>query len=407
VEVANPVKRQVHVEEVGDDLVLCRRTGSESARRLAPLGLTFWTVGCVGIAVLVAFEPTADNIILAQPFWSMCLFMAIWLVRVDFGSESLRIGPDGLEYRSRALVPLRERHVPLREIRGIAHYSRVVDGERGRTEHGLMIETLGKPVRFGQGVGRMERPWLAGLLHRHLQALVPDRTIEHRLEGAEEKAVQIEVMRPERAIPKAPSDSKVQSRTDWDRLDVLRRGSFHLAALGVVTFVNLLGNGCVAAFVTQTVKHFHWSLCLFLIPFVIIGLGMFLVWWAVLLDPFRVERWSIGPGEIRTRHSILGMGLSRCYDAEELGWIELRKRARGRELRLTPQGDEADTPYSLGLVGRDGRDRLVIDGLTEGEARWVGGLAYHALKGWLPKDGGSVPPPRDPAASLWDREIDG
>jgi hypothetical protein len=159
--------------------------------------------------------------------------------------------------------------------------------------------------------------------------------------------------------------------------------------------------------VTQIAKHFHWSLCLFLIPYEAVGFGMFLLWWAVLLDPFRLERWSISPGEIRTRHSILGMGLSRRYDAEELGWIELRRRASSREMRLTPQGDEADTPYSLGLVGRDGRDRLVIDGLTEGEARWVGGLAHHTLKGWLPKDGGSVPPPRDRAASLWDREIDG
>jgi hypothetical protein len=64
---------------------------------------------------------------------------------------------------------------------------------------------------------------------------------------------------------------------------------------------------------------------------------------------------------------------------------------------FTPAGEEADTPYSLGLVGQDGRDRLVIDGLTEGEARWIGGLLCAPLKD-RPRAAGADP--------LWDRWID-
>ena len=405
VEVARPLKCRVHIKQAGEDLVLRRRTGSFAGAGFLLLWLTGWTVACVFLVGAVAREPTPEHIIFALPFWSSWLFVTLSLAWLLFGSENLRIGPDGLEYRSRALVPLRERHVPLHEIRGVSHYSRVVDHEHDRTEHGLMIETLGKPVRYGQGVEPMEWLWLADRLHRHLQALVPDRTIEHRPEGAVEKSVRIEVIRPEWDIPDPPSDSRIQSRTDWDRLDFVRRGSFSLAALGTVTFLNLFWNDIVAVFVMQLLKEFQWFLCILLIPFEVIGLGMFLSWWAVLLAPFRVERWSISPGEISTRFSILGMGISRRYDAQELGRIELRKGASGWNLRQALQGDEADTPYSLGLVGRDGRDRLVIDGLTEGEARWVGGVACDVLKGRLPKDGGAAT--GGEAASLWDREIDG
>lgn len=201
VEVARPLKCRVHIKQAGEDLVLRRRTGSFAGAGFLLLWLTGWTVACVFLVGAVAREPTPEHIIFALPFWSSWLFVTLSLAWLLFGSENLRIGPDGLEYRSRALVPLRERHVPLHEIRGVSHYSRVVDHEHDRTEHGLMIETLGKPVRYGQGVEPMEWLWLADRLHRHLQALVPDRTIEHRPEGAVEKSVRIEVIRPEWDIP--------------------------------------------------------------------------------------------------------------------------------------------------------------------------------------------------------------
>jgi hypothetical protein len=43
-------------------------------------------------------------------------------------------------------------------------------------------------------------------------------------------------------------------------------------------------------------------------------------------------------------------------------------------LRATARdaGAEEDVaPYAIGFVGREDRDLLVIDGLTEGEARWM------------------------------------
>ena len=249
--IAKPPHCRVHVEEVGDDLLLRRRAGSLVAGGILSLWLTVWTVVCVAVAAAVAREPTLEHFFFAVPFWSGWWIAAPWLVWLLFSSESLRIAPDGLVYRSRALVPLAERQVPLREINGIAHYSRVVDSESGRIEHGLKIETLGKPVRFGQGVGPMERLRLADRLHRHLQALVPDRTIEHRPEGAEKNEVLIEVMGPERAIREPPSDSTIEFRSDGDRAEFVQRGSFSLAAFGFVTLGNFFWNGVVAGCVVS------------------------------------------------------------------------------------------------------------------------------------------------------------
>jgi hypothetical protein len=395
VEAAEPRKCRVHVEEVGDDLLLRRRTGNYAVGGFLFLWLTVWTAGCVSLAGQVAREPTLEHILFALPFWSSWLVVSSLLAWLFFGSESLRIGPDGLDYESHAWVPLKRGHVPLREIRRITHYSKVVDSEHGRTEHGLTIETLGRPVRFGQGLDPIERLWLAERVRRHIQALVPDRTIEHRPEGTEKAPVRIEVLRPGRAIAEPPSDSRVRYRSDRDRFDLVRRGSFSLVAFGCLTFCTLFWNGGVGVFLIQLSEHFDWFQGLFLLPFVVVGLGMFLAWWGVLLAPLGVERWGIGPGEMSTRYSVLGMGRTRRHDPQDLGRIELRR------------GHEGDTPYTLVFAGRDGRDLLSIDGLTEGEALWIGGLACDVLKGGWPKDGGSAPHPREEPGPMWDREMDG
>jgi hypothetical protein len=400
-QVARPQKCRVHVEQTADELVLWRRAGSLVVAAFLLVWLTGWTAGCVHLVGVVRREPTLEHLLFAVPFLASWVFVLAVLLGMLLGFERLRVGPDGLEYRN--LVG--RRFVPLGEVKAVSHDSTVVDTENGRAEYGLRVETLGRPLRFGQGVDPAERLRLAELLVRQLRAFDPDRPVDHRPEVSAKPAVEVEVLRPAGAVPEPPSDCPIRSSADWDGSVFVRRGTFSLTALGAVTFACLFWDGIVGVFVLQLLKNFQWFLFFFLIPFEAVGLALVAGWLAALLAPFRAERWVIGPGELMSRFSVLGMGRTRRVEAAEVGRVELRKNACG--LRWHARDAEGNTPYSLGFVSRDGRDLLAIDDLTEGEARWVGGVACEVLKGCLAKDGQPAPPPHDGRDTLWDREIDG
>jgi hypothetical protein len=402
-DIAKPSRCQVRVEQVGDDLVLRRWSGSIAGGGFLLIWLTGWTLGCVLLAGLVLKEPTLEHILFAIPFWASWAFVACVLARMLFGHENLRIGQDGLAYRSRAIVTLVERHVPLSEIKGVAHLSKIVDSESGRTEHGLRIDTVGRPIRFGQGVEPAEQSWLAELLQQHLQGLMPDRPLT-----AAKMTAEIEVLRPDGTLSEPPSDSRIRLHREFDRIDFVRQGTFSLTELGVVTFINLFWNGGVSVFVMQLLQNFEWPLFFFLIPFEVVGFCILLAWLGVLTAPFRFEKWGISPIEITSRFSILGLGRTKRIESQDTGRIELRKSSKSNKQRTSRSGqdEESDTPYSLGLVDRDGRDLLVIGKLTEGEARWIGGELCNALKGSLPKDEKTMAPRTAGPALLYDRWLD-
>ena len=148
-------------------------------------------------------------------------------------------------------------------------------------------------------------------------------------------------------------------------------------------------------------ERFTWGEFLILLPFEAIGLVFFALWVLAVLAPFVVQRWVIGPRDASTRFSFLGLGRTRRFDVTKIVRIELRCDS-------PDPGIENDTPYSLRFVRGDGREPIAFCGFTEGEARWVGGVAFDILKCSLPEDGGrSRSSHRDGNASLWDRELDG
>ncbi|MBV8128550.1 MAG: hypothetical protein JO114_12970 [Planctomycetaceae bacterium] len=118
------------------------------------------------------------------------------------------------------------------------------------------------------------------------------------------------------------------------------------------------------------------------------------------------------PGEITAQFSIFfDLGRPQRIEAKSVGRIELRKNARigmrwawGRHSQ--EQEGDRDTPYSLGRVGWEGQDLLIIVYLTEGEARWMGGQMCALLKGSLPKAGKTSAPPSRASDPLWDHELD-
>ena len=191
--------------------------------------------------------------------------------------------------------------------------------------------------------------------------------------------VGIELLGPNRPVPGPPSDSTVRLRAqDWDGTEFVRRCSISLTGLGTFTAFTLFWNGFVGAILMSNYKFFAWHDFLFFSPFVAVGLMSLAGWVMALLTPFMVQRWVIGPREASARFSCLGLGWTRRFDATEIIRVEVRWDS--------PSPDkEDDTPCTLSLVGVDGREWIALRDLTDGEARWIGGMACEMLRGSLPK----------------------
>src|SRR5271166_4518071 len=231
-DISKPQRCWVHVEQVGDELVLRSRAQLFTAAGWLALFLLLQALLLLTALWVAPFAharraPTLGDILYNIFVIAMFIPVACVVLWWFLGTERLRIGPDGLDYQSRALIPLQERHVPLGEIKGI--------------DYSLKIETLGKPVRFGQFIEPRERRWLADLLQRHLQALMPDQVIT--LRPPDLGAVTIEVLGPAGATPEPPSDCAIRLYTDGNRVEFVRRTAFGLVSYGFTPLYLILYHG--------------------------------------------------------------------------------------------------------------------------------------------------------------------
>jgi hypothetical protein len=408
--------RLVRVEQQDNDLVLEHRWGSSSSSR-AEGGFLFlfllgWTTGCVlGIRHLID-QPNLRFTLFAIPFLAVGMFVFGELCGIIFGCSSLRIGSNGATLTRRVLPLRRKRHVPLDEIKGVTQYSaQIAMGRSGssRTEFGLMIVTIGEPLRFAQGVEPAEIARLIELLEQHRQAftrrLYPgDRSTRPTVKRWDQPF-------PERTAVAPPSDSEIELVPDQDGMVFRRRYPLHLANLGITTYMNLFcWNGIVGVVVWFRIQKYHWSLFFFLIPLEVVGVYFLLDWLAALTSPWWRQEWAFGADRITRRFSIFGLGRTWDYDLQQFASVEIRKAGtvKKKPFSLRSTAEKVDRPFSLGLVSDGGADFLVVDELTEGEARWMESelrvlLELRPLK----MSSRLVPVPDVTDTVLWDRELDG
>ena len=111
-DISKPQGSSVHVEQVGDELVLRWRANAGSFALLL-----LFTAICVFLIVNATRQPTRVDTLFRIFLLGFFIPGICGELRWFLGTERLRIGPDGLDYQSRALIPLQERHVPLGEIK--------------------------------------------------------------------------------------------------------------------------------------------------------------------------------------------------------------------------------------------------------------------------------------------------
>ncbi len=413
-----PARCRVRVERLGRDLELYHSQRHLGVALFLAAFLTAWSAGCATAIGAAIRQGDPFMWLLATPFLAAWCFL-VWILQQSlFGWERLRIGPSGLVHEQRGMLGVRRRELPLSEVQSFAA-AMTTGGEDQSPQSYIRIRTLGKPVAFAKGVSEREVRWLVELLQSHTSVLrgdeepmdeedeaevgvqplgcQEDADPEAQPSGGEEtehaKAWTptstrslVEVLEPARQPLEPPSDCGYTLRQGFDGLHFERRGRWSLAAIAAITLINAFWNGIVGVFVWQLCREFQWFLCLFLVPFELVGLMLVLLWIGAVFAPAFLNVWSFGGYEISCRTSFFGFGATKRYPVTSLDRIELHEYVPARP----GNGSAVDIAgklgdFSLSFVTRDGQELVEIKRLTEGEARWMADAVYRNFSMWFPR----------------------
>jgi hypothetical protein len=376
-----PANARVDVQRSGAALELVHRRPQYGSGCFLVVWLTGWTAGCVMLLVQVIQKPEFFMVLFGIPFWASWVFVFCMVCWMFFGREALRLEPGCLEYSKSAFVRIAHRVVPADEL---------VRAKRGSGQRAVTIETAGKPVHFGRGIGSAEQRWLVHLLNDYVDAAQRDTTrrdVENVVAAAtdpEQPTRKTEtILKLAKSPVKPPSETRLRLRREIRDLRFTARGRWDLAALGGATFIFLFWNGIVGVFIWQLIREFQWFLFFFLIPFEVIGLVIAIAWLGAILAPLMTISWRFGHREISRKVGMLGLGPVRRYQVVPLAHIKLRHRRGRKDAAKTTSLGVLDGQYALLFVTMEDDVLVEIPGLTRGEGRWIGDTALREFPNWF------------------------
>lgn len=380
------------------------------------LWLIAWTVGCVFLASAAIKQPSVESILFGIPFWSSWFAVAGLLVWLWFGKEKILISATKVLFLRQAWITISSREIPVSELRGFRE-CKSKHTENDRHLFGIELESLGKPLQFGFRLPNRERAWLLHELNQQLASRcdIVLENADRNGDGHEERERQgfgeelgeglelnvvakthrdesDQVLTQRTASTTPPSDTSWQLIPGIRGVQIRQKGSQSIAALFGLFFLNAFWNGIVGLFVLvlfgfidgkkapQGVEF--WGMFVFLIPFVVIGVVMFLAWLAVAIDPFRATTWTVDARQIQRELRYFGFGWKQSWPVQSIDRLEKRRTDKDGEkasMRID-QVAQVDKCYALAFVTSENRDLCTIDGLTQGEAQWIAHLVFEQTK---------------------------
>lgn len=384
-ELSRPAKLVSTIENLDDALAigLPQRSG---AGCFLLLWLTGWTVGCVFLAGMVINDPSIGSIAFAIPFWASWLFVAGLLAWWWFGFETVRISNDEVAItRTVFSYTLSERKIPLGEVKSaqgcLSSYQ-----ENDEFLHGIEISTLGQPIQFGFRLPHHERLWLIQQINRVLDSLLD------RVETNGPPAKPVMESRAE-----LPSDSTWSREDEFDAIVFSQSGRFAIVAVLGLLFINAFWNGIVSVFVLGLMGFGPdnaappqgwewWGLFLFLIPFEVIGVFMFVGLVLALADPLRRTQIEIDSEQIRERTRWLFVSFKRTWDIDRLNRCVPRGaevKDPNRSWRLDKQVVNSHLDFEVAMISPENVDVCVLGPFTEGEACWIAQAIQDERPDWF------------------------
>ncbi len=355
-----------------------------------------WTAGCVLLAHQVFVKQEWMTIVFAIPFWSAWLFVFALVVGALTRRQRLEVDALGLRYVDRAVVTLNNRHIPRDEFRKFVVARRKSKSKDNHAKSGLEVRTTGKPLFMFQEMPDAELRWLSYQLSQLIEAQADDESADAGQSRGDALGPRPQTLAMSEQEVEPPSDASWELTRDFQSLRFVERGRWSWSGVLGLLFVNCFWNGIVSVFVGvlwgfmpgQQPQGLEWlMLFLFLIPFEAIGLVLIAALLFALLEPVRRRTWQFEPGLITYRQTWLGVGPRWAYPFEALARIDLgRRRGLLSRFGVHETADEArhsDAPCAMVLVKPDNTELCAIDGLTEGDARWMADVVMREWPEWF------------------------
>lgn len=392
-----PRSLRTRISEAPDEIRLEGRYTAWFIVGFIGLWLTLWTGGCIAIGWNIVHGGDWFLILFAVPFYTAWIAVFGYLVSLLMGREQATLNRAGFEYRSRTFIRWHTRLIPLAEILGFRECIGASDGDGGRQSSYLGVTNLGALQRFCRDVPAVERIWLVWRLqtaltelqraHREIQAPTP-------YSGPEEDPVP-------QAQP--PADSRWSCTDDGTALSFHSQGVWSWLSFAALLMVNAFWNGIVVIFLGVLFGFAPggvngqaaapdgwgwWGLFLFLIPFEVVGLALFIALLLEFLEPVRHTVWEFAADQVRRRVTRLGFGRTRYFEVpaygstvvrDDLGksrWTMVNRMANNQEI-------ENDPIYGVLVADSERREICTLHGLSLGEARWVSDKLRRERRSWF------------------------
>lgn len=410
--VSRPQKLVSTLEDDGEALLWSCRAGRGVPGFFLLLWLIPWTAGCVMLGREAFVKREWFMLLFALPFWASWVFVAGLLLYRWTGRERLTLGNEGVTFARTAVIRLTSRQIPLEDLQTFEEY---VDYSDDSETRGLKLRTRGKTLKFASGLVQRELEWLVDQFNTRLAAS-RDRSSDFRSrtkrlqssqggspghrDGTQRESVR--VLSDDIAYP-PPADTRWVHTQEFDAEVFQHRGHWSPAKLGGLLFINLFWNGVVGVFLCvlfgvapinngPLVGVQWWFLCIFLIPFEVIGLVMLYGLVHSLLEPFCTTRYRLERYAIITRTAILGIGRKRHWPVDEIERLEVRmgnavSRSSRAKFQMTmgvgADDDDAPSEAEIALVNHYQTDACVLGPMSPGEAEWMGSLIRRERPDWF------------------------
>lgn len=360
-----------------------------------------WTVGCVHVGVEFIRNPVPGTFLFALPFWTAWLAVGCFLIWSFFGTETLLVRRDRVLFLRKALITLTAREIPISEVRRFRS-CRSKHQENDEYLYGIEVVTAGKSVRFAFRIPDRERRWLIWQLNQFAATVADEssaeQTTDYDFALAQSHQDSTTRLTANDVQDDPPSDVSWQLQERADGVEFTQRGRFQIVTFLVLLGINAFWNGIVSVFVLALFGLMPgdnpqgaewWSMFVFLIPFEVIGLVMFIGLVMTVVEPFRRIVWRLDRQELVHQSRWPLVSYSWSWNLDQLDHLQLRKDdddSLRRSRSSLSSGISEENRYQLTFVSADNVDQATISPLTEGESRWMAGvlLRHHApwSRGW-------------------------
>lgn len=376
-------KLTVEFRESKDGITIVR-----DRRRPAGGGLAFvsvwlfgWTCICAALVWLVAVgELSVVVVAFAIPFWAGWIAVSCYLVWILFGKEYLEANSVGVCFERHALIRFSTREVLRKEMLRFRQCEKIDDD--GDSDWGIELENTEEPLHMFFELPEEEREWLVLQLN-NFYGFSSNVQLASDGHGGQQE---VEVLNLASTNPLPPRNCKWSKFSDARELEFQRYGKFSKYNFFGLLVANLFWNGIVLFALVSLLaepgndlpRDDWWLTFAFLIPFELFGLLFLYSLLRAVCEPFHQTTWTLDKSKISRQSLWPWIRSNKKWHVKSIDRLELRKcNSRQLSRRNMNIAHPADYRFELVFVSAQEAKLCAIEGLTRGEALWMG---HHILK---------------------------